>query len=238
MPLGKSWRVFLMSKNGRHHQRLDGWMGSAEGGWVLEMYDLFMQSPESVDAELGELFKQYGAPSTDENMVDFSAAGQVDPNHVGKVLAAVQLADAIRAHGHLAADIYPLNDRPKDSTRLDPSSYGLTESDLIEIPATLLMKNAPKDIQNGLQVIEHLKSFYTDKIAYEFAHIINPQERQWIQSKIESSSMKLTLSTEERKALLKRLSEIEGFEKFIHRTFVGAKRFSIEGLDTLVDLFV
>ncbi|MBW9235047.1 hypothetical protein JQK62_23035, partial [Leptospira santarosai] len=48
--------------------------------------------------------------------------------------------------------------------------------------------------------------------------------------------MKLTLSNEERQALLKRLSEIEGFEKFIHRTFVGAKRFSIEGLDTLVVL--
>ncbi len=205
-------------------------------GYMLEMYDLYLESPELVEADLAELFKQYGAPSAiTENAVDFSASKHIDENNFGKVLAAVQLADAIRAHGHLAADIYPLNDRPKDSTRLDPSSYGLTEADLKEVPASLLMKN-PHNLKNGLEVIEHLKSFYTDKIAYEFAHIINSQERQWIQSKIESSSMKLKLSSEERKDLLNRLSEIEGFEKFIHRTFVGAKRFSIEGLDTLVVL--
>jgi len=205
-------------------------------GYVLEMYELFTQSPESVDADLADLFKEYGAPTFNENAVDFSAAGQVDPHNFGKVLAAVQLADAIRAHGHLAADIYPLNDRPKDTTRMDPATYGLTDTDLINMPATLLIKNAPSSVQNGLQAIELLKSFYTNKIAYEFAHIINPQERQWIQSKIESSSMKVSLTKDERQSLLKRLSEIEGFEKFIHRTFVGAKRFSIEGLDTLVVL--
>lgn len=204
-------------------------------GYMLEMYDLYVQSPESVEADLGELFKTYGAPPMTENLADFSEAQHVDPNNFAKVLAAVKLADAIRAHGHLAADIYPLNDRPKDYSRMNLSSYGISDSDLEQIPASLLMKNAPSEIQNGLEAIEHLKSIYTDKIAYEFAHIINPEESQWIQSKIESS-MKLALSIEERKALLKRLSEIEGFEKFIHRTFVGAKRFSIEGLDTLVVL--
>lgn len=221
-----------MLKNGSPWAKLSG----PNLGYVLEMYELFMQSPESVNAELGELFKEYGPPSINENAVEFASVGNIDPNNFGKVLAAVQLADAIRAHGHLAADVYPLNDRPKDFSRLDPSSYGLTDADLLEIPATLLMQNIPSDVQNGLQAIKHLKSFYTDKIAYEFAHIINPQERHWIQSKIESASMKVELSIEERKALLKRLSEIEGFEKFIHRTFVGAKRFSIEGLDTLVVL--
>jgi len=205
-------------------------------GYVLEMYELFTQSPDSVDADLAELFKKYGAPSIEENAVDFSVANQVDPNNFGKVLAAVQLADAIRAHGHLAADIYPLNDRPKDTSRMDASSYGLTDADLLEMPASLLMKNAPSNIQNGLQAIELLKSFYTDKIAYEFSHVINSEERQWIQSKVESASMRVSLTKEERKSLLNRLSEIEGFEKFIHRTFVGAKRFSIEGLDTLVVL--
>lgn len=221
-----------MLKNGSPWAKLSG----PNLGYVLEMYELFMQSPESVNADLGELFKEYGPPSINENAVEFSTAGNIDPNNFGKVLAAVQLADAIRAHGHLAADIYPLNDRPKDFSRMDPTSYGLTDADLLEIPASLLIKNTPSNVLNGLQAIEHLKSFYTDKIAYEFAHIINPQERQWIQSKIESASMKVELSIEERKALLKRLSEIEGFEKFVHRTFVGAKRFSIEGLDTLVVL--
>ncbi len=225
-----------MSKNGTPNGSPWAKLSGPNLGYVLEMYDLFLQSPESVDTDLRELFNEYGAPMMTENAVEYSSAQNVDSNNVGKVLAAVRLADAIRAHGHLAADIYPLNDRPKDTSRMEASSYGLTDADLLEMPASLFMKNVPHNIQNGLQAIEHLKSLYTDKIAYEFAHIINPQEHQWIQSKIESSSMKVTLSPEERKALLTRLSEIEGFEKFIHRTFVGAKRFSIEGLDTLVVL--
>ncbi|WP_019415492.1 2-oxoglutarate dehydrogenase E1 component [Paenisporosarcina sp. TG20] len=221
-----------MSKNASPWANLSG----PNLGYVLEMYDLFIQSPESVESDLVELFKKYGAPSMSATEVYVPESQHVDPDNFGKVLAAVQLAEAIRSHGHLAADIYPLNDRPKDTTRLDPSSYGLSEADLIEIPASLLMKNVPNNIQNALQAIEHLKSLYTDSIAYEFAHVINPQEHDWIQEKIESSSMKVSLSAEERKVLLNRLSEIEGFEKFIHRTFVGAKRFSIEGLDTLVIL--
>ena len=81
-----------------------------------------------------------------------------------------------------------------------------------------------------------LNLLYTDKIAFEFAHVMQPEERAWIQGKIESGSLKAKLSVEEKKAVLDRLTRVEGFEKFIHKTFVGQKRFSIEGLDTLVVL--
>ena len=79
-----------------------------------------------------------------------------------------------------------------------------------------------------------MKSLYTGKIAYEFSHVIDEEERTWIQSKIENGEISVQLSEDDKKALLERLTKIEGFEKFIHRTFVGAKRFSIEGLDSLV----
>lgn len=203
-------------------------------GYVMEMYDLYTQSPDEVDPELAALFREYGAPDITSSTQQ--ATAQVAPDQFGRVLAAVQLADAIRSHGHLAADIYPLNDRPKAAERIELSYYGLSEQDLREVPAELLLKNVPANVKNGLDAINYLKSVYTDKIAFEFSHIVSTEEKRWLQSRIESGSLSIQLSNEDKIELLKRLTKIEGFEKFLHRTFVGAKRFSVEGLDTLVVL--
>lgn len=82
----------------------------------MEQYDLFLQSPDEVDRELVNLFQQYGAPtipmSTSSSTND--AKPHVEPNNFEKVIRAIQLADAIRTHGHLTANIYPLNDGPKE----------------------------------------------------------------------------------------------------------------------------
>ena len=204
-------------------------------GYVMEMYEQFKISPESVDPELAEMFRSYGAP-TIEGAGQTTAMPAVPTGDFGKVLAAYKLVDAIRAYGHLASDIYPLEDRPKDVTRLEVTYYGLTENDLQLMPASLLLKNPPSTVENGLDAVNYLKSLYTGKIAYEFSHVIDEEERAWIQSKIENGEISVQLSTDDKKALLERLTKVEGFEKFIHRTFVGAKRFSIEGLDSLVVL--
>ncbi|MGN7386498.1 2-oxoglutarate dehydrogenase E1 component [Sporosarcina sp. SAFN-015] len=204
-------------------------------GYVMEMYDQFKVSPESVDPELAEMFKRYGAP-TINGVEQTGALPAVPAGDFGKVLAAYTLVDAIRAYGHLASDIYPLNDRPKDATRLELSYYGLSENDLQSMPASLFLKTPPANVENGLDAVHYLKSLYTGKIAYEFSHVIDEEERAWIQSKIENGEISVQLSEEDKKALLERLTKVEGFEKFIHRTFVGAKRFSIEGLDSLVVL--
>lgn len=203
-------------------------------GYVMEQYDLFLESPENVDKELVALFEQYGAPVDATASVKPSV--QVDDSLMDVVLKAIQLADAIRTHGHEAADIYPLNDREKKTERISLEFYGLTKQDLEKVPVSLLVQNAPASVQNGAQAIDHLKSVYTNKVAFEFAHVITREEREWLQAQIESTPAK-KLSADEKKEVLSRLTHIEGFEKFVHRTFVGAKRFSIEGLDTLVVIF-
>ncbi|MFD1205896.1 MULTISPECIES: 2-oxoglutarate dehydrogenase E1 component [Sporosarcina] len=205
-------------------------------GYIMEMYEQFKEAPESVDPELANMFRHYGAPAVNGGGERTADSAAVSPENFGKVLSAYTLIDAIRTYGHLASDIYPLNDRPKDTSRLELSYYGLTESDLQSMPASLFLKHVPSTVETGLDAVNYLKSMYTGKIAYEFAHIIDEEERNWIQSKIENGEVSVQLSSEDKKALLERLTKIEGFEKFIHRTFVGAKRFSIEGLDTLVVL--
>lgn len=229
------WRSLYMSKNSDAHQSPYVNFTGPNLGYVMEMYELFKASPEEVDAELVAMFNRYGAPEI-VNTEQQTAVETVAPGNFGKVLAAHKLQIAIRTYGHLAADIYPLNDRPKDSSRLELVHYGLTENDLEEMPASLFFTNVPAQIENGLEAVNYLKSLYTGKIAYEFAHINDEIERNWIQSKIESGELSTGFTADDKKSLLDRLTKVEGFEKYIHRTFVGAKRFSIEGLDTLVVL--
>ena len=205
-------------------------------GYVMEMYDIYQESPESIDPEFAELFKQYGPPAETGEEQQTAASAEVKSDQFGKVLGAIQMAEAIRAHGHLASDIYPLKDQPRDMKRLEPSTYGVTEQDLKEVPVSLILENAPSDVKDGLAAINYLKSLYTDKVAFEFSHIVQPEERSWLQSKIEAGEVKRSLDPEKKKQVLELLTRVEGFEKFVHRTFVGQKRFSIEGVDTLVVL--
>ncbi|MEK9198164.1 2-oxoglutarate dehydrogenase E1 component [Ureibacillus sp. 179-F W5.1 NHS] len=203
-------------------------------GYVMEQYDLYLQSPEQVEPELVTLFQQFGAPVLGGEQVAVEGVAH-ETGNIQKIFAAVKLADALRSHGHLAADIYPLKDRQLDSSRIELSAYGLSEADLTAMPASLFFHNVPGSVTNGKQAIDYLRAIYTGKIAYEYAHV-DDAERQWIQDKIESGKTTVSLTTEQKKELLERLTRVEDFERFIHKTFVGQKRFSIEGLDTLVVL--
>ena len=207
-------------------------------GYVMEQYDLFQNDPDQVDPELAELFRSFGAPVLPDSVTGTAeAAAGASPAQFGKIVAAAQLADSIRHNGHLAANIFPLKDRELDNSRIVPSAYGLTEADLVSMPASIFFhEQVPEGVSNGLDAINHLTRIYTGKAAYEFTQVINPEERKWLRTYIESGKVRPGLDDSQRHELLDRLTKIEGFEKFIHRTFVGAKRFSIEGLDSLVVL--
>ncbi len=127
-------------------------------GYVMEQYELFLQSPEQVDQELVALFQQFGSPITveDGSTATEGVAASVQPGNMTKVFAAVQLADAIRSFGHLAADLYPLKDRKLDTTKIDLNYYGLTDADLSAMPASLFFTITPANVSNGKQAIEYL----------------------------------------------------------------------------------
>ncbi|HET7629662.1 MAG TPA: 2-oxoglutarate dehydrogenase E1 component [Bacillales bacterium] len=207
-------------------------------GYVNEMYDRYRENPGAVDDHLRKMFDQWGAPPVAEERRDASNGAATVPSiDLNKVVAAVNLARNIRTHGHLAAKIDPLDEDRKPSTRfLDPGEYGLTESDLEALPPEVVWKNAPANVHNGLDAINKLREIYTGSISFEFGHVNEDDEKLWLTQIVESGSLDRNLSPEERKDLLKRLTEVEGFEKFLHRTFVGQKRFSIEGVDMLVPM--
>ena len=146
------------------------------------------------------------------------------------------LVKAYRMHGHLAARLDPLGSEPMGDPALDESRLvpSLTPELQSRIPASLLRLYVEGDTL--LEALPLLRAVYTGSIAYEIEHISDHAERVWLRQAIESGRFRQPLDAAERKALLHRLSEAEGFEQYLRRSFLGQKQFSLEGLESLVPM--
>ncbi|KQO01209.1 2-oxoglutarate dehydrogenase E1 component [Paenibacillus sp. Leaf72] len=209
-------------------------------GYIQEQYELFKQNPETVTSEYRDLFARFGEPPAYAAGQTAAApqtvgAASIDAKTLQNLVAAGKLVWNIRAFGHLAADIDPLDIGPKSNTKmLSPETYGITQTDLLALPAELVWTNAPSDVANAWEAIQKLLKAYTGTLAFEFSHVHDEAERAWLKKRVERELPSAALNKEERKKLLVKLFEAEQFEDFLQRTFVGQKRFSVEGNDVLV----
>ncbi len=208
-------------------------------GYVQEQYDVYLENPSEVDSDLKTLFDQFGAPPYEEAKASITGeTSATNGLNVEKVLATVKLIDAIRNTAHLVADVYPFEFKKgnQEVAKINYSDYGLTESDLRAIPANLVYTNPVGSMRHALDVVEQLKKVYTGSVSFEFEHISDETEREWLEQQVETGAYLHSFTAEDRKQLLKRLTEVEGLEQFLQKTFIGQKRFSIEGVDALVPM--
>ncbi len=210
---------------------MSGWQefSGLNRGYVLELYENYRRDPSSVDPETRALFEQW-TPSTDDD-APASAVGTIP---LEKVVGAVNLAESIRRYGHLAARLDPLGGRPPIG---DPSllaaTHGVTDEDLRSLPANLVA--GPLDgVTTAFDAIETLRRIYCSTTGYDYAHVFVPDEREWLRQAAERGRFRAPADPIDPVKLLDRLSQVEAFERFLHRTFPGKTRFSIEGLDMLV----
>ncbi|MEH7522759.1 2-oxoglutarate dehydrogenase E1 component [Bacillus sp. JJ1503] len=206
-------------------------------GYLLEQYDLYLEDMTLVDESLRALFAKWGAPEMqDGNNAEQQPQQNVSPslvlNKMKALVNVLKLAENIRAMGHLQADIYPL-EKQEPTEMYSLSSYGLTENDVREIPVEMICPEMSGKLSDGLEAIQYLKEVYTGFVGVEIQHI-EPEERKWLQSKIENGFLNNELTEDQKSDLLTNLYEAEGFEQFLQKTYVGQKRFSVEGLETLV----
>jgi 2-oxoglutarate dehydrogenase E1 component len=159
-----------------------------------------------------------------------------DETLLGGIAAAMALVKAYRMHGHLAAHIDPLRSEPMGDPALDESRLvpALTPELQARIPAALLRLSVPGETL--LDALPRLREVYTGSIAYEIEHISDHAERVWLRQSIETGRFRHPLEADERVALLRRLSQTEGLEQYLRRSFLGQKQFSLEGLDVLVPM--
>jgi len=196
-------------------------------GYVLELYEKYRQDPASVDANTRAQFEQWTPPADDGPAV---AAGLP----LQKIVGAVNLAQSIRRYGHLAAQLDPLGSKPLGDPSLSPETHGVTHEDLRALPATLLSTPLSEKASNMLEIVEAFRQLYCSTTGYDISHVFVPEERRWLRQACETGRFRAPSDPINPRALLERLTQVEVFERFLHRAFPGKTRFSIEGLDMLV----
>jgi 2-oxoglutarate dehydrogenase E1 component len=220
----------------------------AESGMFLRTLDALLQGEERFyDAVTESLAGREGGSgkgggSTDP--VDLRSTPPASPFPLSRaegtvedlkhVAAAYALVRAHRNFGHLAARLDPLGGEPPGDPSLDPGRLGLTPEIMARIPAEVLRIYVPGGTL--AEALPHLRATYCGTIAYEVEHIGSHQERVWLRQVIESGEHRRPLSADGKKQLLARLTAVEALERFLHKAYLGQKRFSIEGLDMTVPM--
>ena len=156
--------------------------------------------------------------------LDFKSVKQASKDSV----RAIMLIRAYRIRGHLIANLDPLSIQKKEEhPELKPESYGFEKKDYnrkIFLDGVLGLQYADLN-----QILEILKKTYSSKIGYEFMHMGDPDEKAWIRNRIEGPEKKISFTENGKKAILNKMVQAEGFEKYLHVKFVGTKRFGWDG---------
>lgn len=229
-------------------------------GYVLELYERYRQDSRQVDEATRAFFEQL----TPEELAQIEHAARMElleqfepappragaPQPVGqagagqasalKIAAASQLAQNIRFYGHLDAQLDPLGSPPPGDPLLRLETYSLTEDDLRTISADVVGgiagRIAAQQGGTALEAIQYLRKVYSSNIGFDYLQNRDPEERRWLREAAESGRFSAEQEPVDPLRLLERLNQVETFEHFLQRSFVGKTRFSIEGLDMMVPM--
>jgi 2-oxoglutarate dehydrogenase E1 component len=204
----------------------------AQSGDYLKRIDELLQGKdgfyETLFASLGLKPGETEAPGAERPAV--AASDEM----LRAVAAGMALVSAYRTHGHLAAHLDPLGSPPPGDPSLEPASWGLTPALQSAVPASVLRVKVPGNTL--AEVLPQLRETYSSTIAYEVEHISNTEQREWLRDAIESGRYKVAFSDDRKIDLLRRLTRVESFERYLRKIFLGQKTFSLEGLDAMVPM--
>ncbi|MBR0649845.1 2-oxoglutarate dehydrogenase E1 component [Roseomonas terrae] len=237
-------------------------MTGANAAYLADLYARWAEKPDSVDPSMAELFAALNdearsvltdatgaswaprvrgafgpdpeAPAPAKGAKPGAAA---DPEATRRAvldsLRALMLIRSYRVRGHLEAQLDPLGlTKPKPHPELDPKTYGFTDADL-DRPIFLDMVLG-KETATLREIIAICRASYCGPIGVEFMHIQDPDQKSWIQRRIEGAPWSATFDTAAKKQILQDLTEAEGFEAFCARKYVGTKRFGLEGGESTI----
>jgi 2-oxoglutarate dehydrogenase E1 component len=221
---------------------------------VESLYEQYLEQPESVPAGWRDYFESMGDPQTEiahsvirQQLLDESQSGRKRDKAVsrtggraasGEKQAAVsRLIQVYSLRGHQIAKIDPLGLQERRMPGVLKLDYlGLTESDMDLEFYTGGLAGESNRLMKLRDILALLKSIYCEKIGAEFAHISKARERLWLRKRFEQGAAADTLSNEERLYILERLTAAEGIERYLHTRYVGQKRFSLEGGESLIPM--
>jgi 2-oxoglutarate dehydrogenase E1 component len=200
--------------------------GNSEIDAIEKIYEQYKTDPESVDKQWQKFFKGF----------EFAQKNYATSGHTGDLLdnefKVINLIEGYRKRGHLFTKTNPVRTRRKYSPTLALENYGLSDEYLD------IVFQAGKNIGIGAStlrdIVNHLETTYCQSIGAEYMFIRNPEIVSWLQQKMEPQKNIPDFTPEERKHIYNHLKQAVGFENFIHRKFIGQKRFSLEGAESLI----
>ncbi len=234
---------------------LDWEVSPSNLAWVEELYYAYRENPASVDEAWRREFERMenGSPGTGNGHASVNghatavrdAGGTVGRSATSEVAAVAaqralggkrvrRLIEDFRELGHLSADLDPLGLVDRSANRLRIEDYGLNEADLDAVVTTEDIAGADARPLGDILVL--LKETYCRHIGVEVAHIHDSELRGWLQQKMESTRNRVKFTRAEQIHLLAKITEAEVFEQFLHTKFLGVKRFSLEGAESLITI--
>jgi 2-oxoglutarate dehydrogenase E1 component len=211
-------------------------LNAAHTAYFAELYDQYLQNPDNIEPSWRAFFQgfDFGMESNGEEISETTQVitKEVIPENVKKEFDVVKLINGYRTRGHLFTRTNPVRERRKYEPTLALENFGLSESDLdktfeageiLGIGKTTLRK-----------IVEHLERIYCESIGVEYMYIRKPEQIKWIQEKLNIHDNHPKFSPDQKKQILKKLNEAVSFENFLHTKYVGQKRFSLEGGESLI----
>jgi len=209
-------------------------LNAAHTAYFAELYDQYLQNPDALEPSWKAFFQGYdfGTEQYGLNGEIVEGVSTQIPEQVQKEFQVIRLIDGYRTRGHLFTKTNPVRERRKYEPTLDIENFGLSDQDLDTV------FNAGEILGIGAQtlreIIKHLKAIYCESIGIEYMFIRNPIEIQWWQDQLNKNDNRPDYSNETKRYVLSKLNQAVSFEQFLQTKYVGQKRFSLEGGETLI----
>ncbi len=206
-------------------------LNAAHTGFISDLYEQYQKNPDAIEPSWRSFFQGYDLANENYSLTDEEVSVEI-PEEVRKEFLVIDLIDGYRTRGHLFTETNPVRDRRKYQPTLDLENFGLNKKDLSTV------FNAGDILGMGAstlsEIIKHLKAIYCDSIGVEYMYIRNPEELKWWQSRLNKNDNKSNYDIEAKKYILTKLNQASTFESFLQTKYVGQKRFSVEGGETLI----
>ncbi|WBX73902.1 2-oxoglutarate dehydrogenase E1 component [Tenacibaculum pacificus] len=206
-------------------------LNAAHTGFIGDLYEQYQKNPDSVEPSWRSFFQGYDLANENYSLTDEEASVEV-PDEVRKEFLVIDLINGYRTRGHLFTKTNPVRERRQYSPTLDIETFGLNKSDLSTVfNAGGILGIGPKPLS---KIIEHLKAIFCDSIGVEYMYLRSPDELKWWQNRLSKNDNHANYDEEAKKYILTKLNQASTFESFLQTKYVGQKRFSVEGGETLI----
>ena len=209
--------------------------GAESGAFLARIHSLLIGEDAFYDEIFRDLRIPYEPARWAQDKRGSFLGGQSRDEIVNREAVVLQLINAYRVRGHLIADLDPLEYRVGHHPELNPEYYGLTVWDLDREFITGGLSGKPT--AKLREILDTLRETYCGKIGPEYMFIQEPVQKKWLQDQMEPTRNAAALDKEVQRRILMKLNDAEAFEKFLHTKYVGHKRFSLEGAETLIPMF-